>query len=80
MRRPGSGGKRSIGSLSEAAKTPVIMVAKANPKAITSLEDLVKPDVKLALPDQDQSNELEHLCYNIPERLWYECEKGEIRA
>ncbi|MCL6447828.1 MAG: molybdate ABC transporter substrate-binding protein [Armatimonadetes bacterium] len=38
------------------AKVPVIVVAKTNPKAITSLEDLTKSDVKLALPDQDQSH------------------------
>lgn len=38
------------------AKNPVIVVAKDNPKGITSLEDLTKPGVKVALPDQSQSH------------------------
>jgi len=37
-------------------RVPVMVVAKKNPKSITSLEDLTKPDVKLALPDQVQSH------------------------
>lgn len=37
-------------------KNPVIVVAKGNLKGITSLEDLTKPGLKVALPDQNQSH------------------------
>ncbi|MBE0545787.1 MAG: substrate-binding domain-containing protein [Verrucomicrobia bacterium] len=36
-----------------ARMTPVIAVARGNPKAIHSLEDLLRPDVRLVLPNAD---------------------------
>lgn len=36
-----------------ARMTPVIAVAKGNPKALHSLEDLLRPDVRLVLPNPD---------------------------